>query len=401
MVVRATSILVLLSALGIGCTTTGRDNHGATTQVLNLEQYLPSYPGENAVPIARDRWQRMMDAAEGYDATIVFPARDYRIVDAVGLRVPSNCTVVMEGARLLVDEGLTDDGQVFVVEDAVNVTFVGGEIVGRRDTWDVGTNIAGIRVLGASDNIHVMDTRFRDLSSNAIGVFGAPERPITGVVVENVTATNCCNVYTDYLQPNKGPAVGSVREDQGAVAFYHVNDWRVEACCFDGSRSDGTHFFKSNRGRFIDNHVIGSTMGGYFLEGCEYVIASGNLVSENGSRGVTIERDSRHCTLSNNVIEFSGREGLWAPDVEYVTVEHNHFRENGRKDDGDRDSQIRIDDTAEYATATRAITVRKNRFECAPEQQCALYVTGETAGLVVDDNAFEGNAPPMYVARAE
>jgi hypothetical protein len=307
----------------------------------------------------------------------------------------------MEGARLLVDEGLTGDGHVFVVEDAVNVTFVGGEIVGARDTWDAGTNVAGIRVLGASDNIHVVDTRFRDLSSNAIGVFGVPERPITGVIVENVTATNCCNVYTDYLQPNKGPAAGSVREDQGAVAFYHVNDWRVEASCFDGSRSDGTHFYHSNRGRFINNHVIGSTMGGYFLEGCEYVIASGNLISENGSRGATIERDSRHCTLSNNVIEFSGREGLWAPDVEFVAVEHNHFRENGRKDDGDRDSHIRIDDTAEYATATRAITVRKNRFESAAEQQCALYVTGEIAGLVVDDNAFEGIAPPVYVARAE
>lgn len=399
---RALIILAALALLITACTTTGRDRHGPTAQVIDIERFLPSTAAKGPIPLAADTWHDALALVEpGDPATIVFPRRDFIIDDMNGLAVPGNCTVVMYGARLFVDEHATTDGQVFVVHDAQNVTFLGGEIIGYRTTWNPGANIAGIRVLGASHNLHVLDTGFRDLSSNAIGIFGTQEQPIHGVTIENVTATNCCNYYGDYLQADKGPAPGSDRTDQGAVALYHVEDWLVRGCCFEQSQSDGTHFYQSRHGRFENNHVIQSRMGGYFLEGCEYVIASGNLISENGSRGVTIERDSRHCTLTNNVIEFSGREGLWAPDVETVVVSNNIFRQNGRKDDGQRDAEIRIDDTEEFATQTTGIFIRRNLFETDAHQTAAIYAPESISGLVIENNAYHGTASPMYTAVAE
>ena len=391
----------VLACIAVGCATPS-DRHGPIAQVVEIERFLPSHTEASPIPLAADEWQRALSATRpGEPSTVVFPRRDFLIQDVGGLRVPSNCTVVMYGARLWVDEAATTDGQVFLVEDAKNVTFLGGEIVGRRDAWDSGTNIAGIRAHGACDNLRVHDTAFRDLTSNAVGIFGTPERPIAGVSIENVTATNCCNYYGDYLHADSGPAPGSERTDQGAVALYHVTDWVVRECCLEASQSDGTHFYKSRHGRFVDNHVVASRMGGYFLEGCEYVIASGNLISENGSRGVTIERDSRHCTLTNTVIETSGREGLWAPDVEAIAVSNNVFRDNGRKDDGERDSEIRIEDTSQYATRTRDIVVRRNAFQSDEHQRSAIYITEAIPGLRIEDNAFKGAANPIYVASAE
>ena len=75
-------------------------------------------------------------------------------------------------------------------------------------------------------------------------------------------------------------------------------------------------------------------MGGYFLETCESVIGRGNIMLENGSRGVTIERGSLNCIFSDNIVRQSGREGLWAPDCIGLVVTNNIFEFNGRKPNG-------------------------------------------------------------------
>jgi len=62
------------------------------------------------------------------------------------------------------------------------------------------------------------------------------------------------------------------------------------------------------RGQIIGNTIAQAQMGGLFLEGCEDVVAIGNLIRRNGSRGVTIERDSLRCILANNIVEENGRD---------------------------------------------------------------------------------------------
>src|SRR6202030_2102324 len=110
------------------------------------------------------------------------------------------------------------------------------------------------------------------------------------------------------------PEKGRVRAGQGLIAFYYVQEFVVRGCRLEKSRSDGTHFYKCRQGQFVNNKVYGAQMGGYFIESCDDILASDNVIRDNGSRGVTIERGSRNCTLNACIVATSGREGLWAPN---------------------------------------------------------------------------------------
>ncbi|HNZ18784.1 MAG TPA: right-handed parallel beta-helix repeat-containing protein [Candidatus Hydrogenedentes bacterium] len=343
--------------------------------------------------------QQALDAAGDTGGTVVFPAMTYRLDRAEGLRVRSNTTLILHGARFVFTDDLAGDGQAFRGDDVRNVRVEGGMVIGQRGSWDPGTNIAGLRLYGDCGNIHIAGMRFEDLSSNGIGILGADAKhPVEDVWIRDVVTRNCCNYYGDYLADVVGPAKGSDRTDQGNIALYHVERWVVEGCDLDGSQSDGTHFYHAHHGRFVHNRVTRSRMGGYFLEGCNYVLASDNLIAENGSRGVTIERDSTFCTLVGNVVEHSGREGLWAPDVMGIVVANNIFSENGRKDDIGRDCEIRIDNDDEYATQTRDIRVTENLFYVSAHQAAAVLITENVRGCIVRGNSFRGAAGGAHVA---
>ncbi len=336
--------------------------------------------------------QKALDAAAGAHQVLVFPPMTYLLEDESGLTVHSGTTLFLHGAVFRFPETADEDGQAFFGENVTDVAFLGGEIAGCRDAWPASVNIAGIRITGRSARIRVRDTFIHDLSSNGLGLFApGDETPIRDVFISDVVVRNCCNVYVDYLQPGAGPARGSLREDQGGIACYHVENFVVHGCSFEDSTSDGTHFYHCRDGRFTDNKVTGSQMGGYFLEGCRSVLAAGNLILDNGSRGVTIERDSIDCTLVHNVIEGSGREGLWAPDVAGCLVADNVFRANGRKDHEDRDSEIKIEETGKFDTVTRDFRVAGNLFDTTETQDQAVWVTSGARGIVVENNVLRGS----------
>ena len=342
--------------------------------------------------------QKILDAAGDGPVLFRFLPGDYHLPDPAGLRVPPHATLVMTGARFHLAREMAEDGQVFLLDGVSDVAFQDGEIFGQRDNWDPGVNIAGIRMRGAVSDIRVHGMRFRDLSSNAIGIFASSkDDPARDIIIRGIRADNCCNYYGDYLQPDSGPAPGSQREDQGSIAMYYVDGWLVESCQLGGSQSDGTHFCHCRNGLFVNNVVADSRMGGYFLEDCEHVVGSGNLIRGNGSRGVTIERDSAHCILQNNIITYSGREGLWAPDVENILVTGNVFRMNGRKDDRARDCEIRLDDTEQYATQTRAIRISGNTIHVESHQTAAIYIS-DGVQADIEGNTIIGPAPAVYKA---
>ncbi len=383
-----TVLAVVLLCAGCG-TVDSRQRLGTAARTIRIG---PSGPTDVSGDCARI--QRSLDRAQGRPAIVQFAPGDYVLADPDGIRVPPHTTLLMDGARFILDESINRDGQAFLLDGVSDVSLRGGEIAGSRDAWNPGTNVAGIRVTGNSRNIHISDLTCRNLSSNAVGVFGTgDEAPIRNVALVHVTGINCCNTYIDYLQPNKGPVPGSDRRDQGTAALYHVDGWTVDACRFEGSQSDGTHFFRCRNGSFSGSAVTGSRMGGYFLEGCERVTATGNVIRDNGSRGATIERDSRFCILSGNVITGSGREGLWAPDVEAILVSGNVFEENGRKDDGEKDCEIRLDDTAEFSAVTRDIRIEDNIFRTAAHQTAAVLFGPGVAAMALDNNTFTGPAP--------
>ncbi len=382
----------------------------APSGAVDVTQHLPDgFVRDGSVDYHR-HLQAAIDEAKQQGRPIIFPPMVYRLSDPAGLRVHSGLTLHMRGARFVWDETIDADGQAFVGEDVSDVTFVGGEIVGRNDRWESGVNVRGLLLTGTSQRIRVQEMVFRDLSSNGIGLFGNDDdSPMKDVWVVDTIIDNCCNVYGDYQAPKgelHGPEKGSDRKDQGSVAFYHVDNFVVRGCRFSNSRSDGTHFYHCRNGHFTDNRVERAKMGGYFLEGCAHVLAANCVIRDNGSRGVTIERGSVACTLVGCTVAGSGREGLWIPDSNRCVITDNLFLRNGRKTNGDEphhiwNANITINDARHdpSGSSTENYLISDNIIETDASQVAAIRVvpTETTQNIVIRNNVLIGENRQVLV----
>ena len=342
--------------------------------------------------------QKAIDTAAGTGRTLVFPKMVCRL-DETGLQIRSNLTLWMYGVVFQMHKDCKKDGQAFIGNDVENVQFLGGEIAGRNDIWPEGVNIRGIYLTGQSKNIRLRDMHIHDLSSNGIGAFGKSDQLAHDIWVSDVTVEHCCNRYNDYLSPNPGPEKGSVREDQGLIAFYFVRDFVVRGCRFEKSRSDGTHFYRCRQGQFVHNKVYSAQMGGYFVETCSDILAADNIIRDNGSRGVTIERGSRNCTFMGNVVTGSGREGMWAPQCTGLIVSGNLFEQNGRKPNGAKAHQvwnasitINEDQFDRTKSTSEDYLITGNIIATRADQVAAMRIdASKSNGIVVRNNVLRGD----------
>jgi hypothetical protein len=138
-------------------------------------------------------------------------------------------------------------------------------------------------------------------------------------------------------------------------------------------------------------------MGGYFVETCEDILASDNIIRDNGSRGVTIERGSRRCTLQNSLVANSGRDGLWAPNCTGLVVVGNVFDRNGRKPNGGPDqiwnANVTIDGSRHdpTRTPTEDYMVSGNILYTTGSQIAAMRIdASQASGIVVKGNLLRG-----------
>lgn len=364
---------------------------------LSVADFLPDGAVTDGSVSYQPAIQRAIDAAAAGGGVVVFPPMVYG-VDETGLRLRSGVTLHMEGAVFRLVKTPEGDGAIFSGNDVHRVTLIGGRFAGDNAAWPDGANIRGVHITGDSRHIRIRDSWIHGLSSNGIGMFGNESQPIRDVWITDVVVENCCNRYPDYLSGEKWEK-GSAREDQGLVAFYYVEDFTVRGCRLEGSRSDGTHFYRCRRGQFVANRVYDAKMGGYFVEGGEQIVADGNLIRSNGSRGATIERGATNCVFSNNVVATSGREGLWAPDCTGCLVQGNVFDRNGRKPNGPErrhiwNANITINTVAGDPTdsPTRDYLVSDNVIFTGDGQIAAIRVDADhqTAGIVIRDNVLRG-----------
>lgn len=365
---------------------------------LNAADFLPPGHVTDGSVLYTAELQKAIDAAARDGATLVFPPMTIAL-DEAGLTLRSRLTLWMHGARFRFDERRTTDGQAFRGENVEDVELIGGEIAGRNDVWADGVNIRGVYITGRSRRLRFRDLYLRDLSSNGIGIFGDAKEPARDVWITDTIVENCCNRYGDYLSASPGPEKGSRREDQGSVALYHVREFVVRGCRLDRSRSDGTHFYRCAQGQISDNRITGSGMGGFFLETCEDVVGSGNVVRDSGSRGGTIERGSRNCIFQGNVVEGSGREGLWAPDCSGLVVTGNVFSGNGKKPNGSKPNQIwnaaitvNEDPHDPTHSPTEDYLISGNLIHATAGQGAAIRVVADkaTRGIVIRGNSLRG-----------
>ena len=363
----------------------------------SVADFLPhGYVKDGSVSYQQDL-QRAIDTAAQQGGVLVFPPMIYA-VDETGLRLRSGLTLQLEGAIFRLGEKCKADGAVFAGEDVTDVALIGGTIIGQNAAWGDGVNIRGVYITGRSARIRVRDMVIRDLSSNGIGVFGAAAQLIRDVWITDVSIENCCNRYPDYLSKEKAEK-GSTREDQGLVACYFVEDFLVRGCRLERSRSDGTHFYRCRRGQFLGNKVYAAKMGGYFMETCDDILAEGNILRENGSRGATIERGCKGCVFAGNTVVQSGREGLWIPNCVGCVISNNIFDRNGRKPNGPTpryiwNANITVNEAYNdpSGSPTSDYLISNNLIYSTADQIAAIRVdaTKMTGGIVLRGNMLRG-----------
>ncbi|MDF1741541.1 MAG: right-handed parallel beta-helix repeat-containing protein [Verrucomicrobiales bacterium] len=377
---------------------------------LKVVDFLPAdFVTDGSVSYEKEL-QAAIDAVPPAGGTLTFPAVTFLLNSPAGLQLRSHLSLEMRGTTFLAREQISEDGQIFKGEAITDLSFNGGKIVGRNDTWPDGVNIRGIYLTGECKGIRISGMEIRDLSSNGIGVFAEDaEHPATDVWITDTIIDNCSNQYGDYRAPEgerRGPEKGSDRKDQGVIALYHVHDFTIRGCRFEDSRSDGTHFFFCERGQITDCKIYRAKMGGYFLESCQQILATGNVIRDNGSRGVTIERGSQFCTLTGNTIEGSGREGLWIPDSLRCVVSGNIFSLNGRKENGDTlntiwNANITINQARgdKLNTPTAHYLIADNIIETDHSQVAAIRVDtrNETGNITISGNMLIGENRKIIV----
>lgn len=384
------SVATLLAGVALGLMP-------GAARALSVAEVLPKDFVKDGSVSYQQELQRAIDLAAERGEPLVFPAITY-LVDERGLQLHSGMTLQMDGAVFNLSLQCQADGTVFQGRDVTNLTLIGGTIIGHNTNWGDGINIRGVYITGRSERIRIRDMAMRDLSSNGIGIFGTSNDIIRDVWVRDVIVENCCNRYPDYLSKEKGEK-GSSREDQGSIACYFVEDFYVGGCRFERSRSDGTHFFRCNRGQFIGNRVYAAKMGGYFIEGCNDVVAQGNVISENGSRGVTIERGCLRSVFTGNTVSLSGREGVWAPNCIGLVIADNVFDRNGRKPNGEGkrftwNANLTLNEAFNDPSGcpTQDYMVTGNVIYSTTNQVAAIRVdaTERTSGIVVRNNLLRG-----------
>ncbi|HOO55717.1 MAG TPA: right-handed parallel beta-helix repeat-containing protein [bacterium] len=371
---------------------------------LNVTDYFPDgYVRDGSVNYQNEIQKAVDDAAE-LNRILKFPPMKY-LLNESGIHLRSGLTMEMPGAVFLLDENRSKDGHVFWGLDVSDLIITGGEIAGMRDKWAEGVNIRGFYLTGRIKNIRISEMYIHDLSSNGIGIFGDPTDFANDIWIKDVVIDNCSNYYGDYLSEKPGPEKGSKRTDQGLIAMYHVRNFVVDGSRFDRSRSDATHFYKCENGQFVNNKVYGAQMGGYFLETSVGVLASNNLIIDNGSRGVTIERGSRNCSLVGNFVSGSGREGLWAPDSVGLVVTSNIFDKNGRKPNGSEPNQvwnanITIDEAShdKTDTLTEDYMISDNIIYTTESQIAAIRVDADkSSSIIIKNNLLKGDNHDILV----
>ncbi|HPI72610.1 MAG TPA: right-handed parallel beta-helix repeat-containing protein [bacterium] len=399
----ACSIVCFFSCTGL------RQTHPATAShsFISVTDFLPKGFSKDGSVSYQLHLQRALDAAAGKRLTLFFPPMIYAL-DEKGLQLHSHLTLLMHGAVFQLRKECTEDGQAFHGRDLQQVAFIGGEVCGPVERWPEGVNIRGIHLTGRCEKIRIQEMYFHHLTSNAVGVFAAADAWAKDIWITDVVAEEGCNEYGDYLSGRPGPETNSSRQDQGLIALYYVQDFTVRGCRLERSRSDGTHFYRCREGAFVHNRVYAARMGGYFLETCENVCASDNLILNNGSRGVTIERGSKDCLLQGNIIAHSGREGLWAPNCTGLIVTGNHFTYNGRKANGAKKEQlwnanITINSAHDPTnTLTRDYLISNNIVYTSNSQIAAVRIeTAAAKNIVIRQNQFLGEKDLVVIEGEE
>lgn len=125
--------------------------------------------------------------------------------------------------------------------------------------------------------------------------------------------------------------VGADCRRKGAIDVTLCKDVSISGCAFD-AYGDSMHILECENAVFANNRILGARMGAFYIGfQCKNVTVTGNTVyGTNGSRVVSVERESEDIVIVGNTFIGGGR-GAWFNQPKNIVVSNNIFKNNTRK----------------------------------------------------------------------
>ncbi|TWI01766.1 parallel beta helix pectate lyase-like protein [Luteimonas cucumeris] len=263
-------------------------------------------------------FQAAIDALPADGGTVHVPAGTYLIDPTRSVKLRSRVHLEMAGdATLQAKANAAPRAYVLLAQQLEDVEISGGRIVGDRHSHlgKDGEWGHGIRVRGCTRvtirNIRISDCWGDGISAGGIMLKGRPSRPGRDLLIDNATCTG---------NRRQGLTIGSYRgahvrggefSDTGGTAPAAgidiepdtdvARDVLIEGCLVRGNRGPGIQLYKRAAAVTIRKCTIERNRGdGILAVTAIDCVFSGNVIRNNGARGVSLRAGSRDVRISDN-----------------------------------------------------------------------------------------------------
>lgn len=325
--------------------------------------------------------------------TVRVPAGRYSISET-GITLYPHLVLDLTGCYLSADGTYSDGGHVMIGSKLYRTEVVNGFIDGRRDRLGIDTNINGIEVVDCK-YFTVRNTSIRNVNGPAINVTKSTFSWNENVVISEVFIEECACEFTDHFGEDYAAQGGD--SSKAALIVHNTRYLELLGVINRNCHSDAMWIKESNHGVMAGCQIIASRMGAIFFETCVNWTITGNMVQSAGSRGCTIEWNSKEIVFSGNTIRLSGRECVWLAGTQGVLVVGNVLYGGGRVRmfDGLGDpvlSTVRVSSQSPYDSSDNVIANNLIYSDSTYQTQAIMIDTdgGTNTGTVIRGNHLIG-----------
>ncbi len=207
--------------------------------------------------------------------------------------------------------------------------------------------------------------------------------------------------------------VGNTSQQKGAIDVTLCKNIRIINCCF-GAVGDSMHILECENAVFANNQILRARMGAFYIGfRCKNVTVTGNTVyGTNGSRVISVERESEDIVISGNTFTGGGR-GSWFNQPKNIVVSNNIFIRNTNKckknleigrisyatGDFERYPELYFTTWQDNASTYGPVVISGNIIETDESADAAIAFNPGGKDILIEGNVFRGAVNEIHVAK--
>ncbi len=207
--------------------------------------------------------------------------------------------------------------------------------------------------------------------------------------------------------------VGADCRRKGAIDVTLCTNVNISECCFC-AYGDSMHILECENAVFANNRILGARMGAFYIGfQCKNITVTGNTVyGTNGSRIVSVERESEDIIISGNTF-FGGGRGAWFNHPKNIVISNNIFKRNTCKCDRNFDAGRICYATGEFEEYPELyfttwqdngeiygpVVISSNIIETGDNASAAMAFNPGGKDILITGNIIRGKNRALHVAK--